>query len=67
MSCVIKDGNIYKVYIKGADNVIKRRLKPGEQPYLEYIDGKLMEFSRIGLRTLMMAMKVLSEQEWEHF
>lgn len=26
MSCIIKDHGVYKLYVKGADNVIKKRL-----------------------------------------
>lgn len=26
MSVIVKDGNVYKLYVKGADNVIKLRL-----------------------------------------
>lgn len=53
MSVIVKDGNIYKVYIKGADNIIKERLKKGDQKYLDNAVLKLEQFSRIGLRTLM--------------
>ena len=28
MSVIIKDNGIYKLYIKGADSIIKARLKP---------------------------------------
>jgi magnesium-transporting ATPase (P-type) len=37
MSVIIKDGNNYKLYVKGADNIIKQRLKKGEQKYLDNI------------------------------
>lgn len=61
------DGTV-KVYVKGADNIIKQRLKYSiEQPFLKYIDGQLSDFSRIGLRTLLMAMKVLSNDEYTAF
>ncbi|CAD8148969.1 unnamed protein product [Paramecium pentaurelia] len=66
MSVIIKDNGIYKLYIKGADSIIKARLKP-DQPFLEFIQNKLSEFSTIGLRTLLMAMKILSEQEYLAF
>lgn len=64
MSAIIKDDGVYKVYIKGADSIIKARLKKDSQPYQAYIDQKLTDFSNIGLRTLMMAMKVLSDAEY---
>ena len=64
MSVIIREGNIYKVYIKGADNIIKSRLGPN-QPFLEQIEMYLNQFSLIGLRTLMVAMKILSEDEYK--
>ncbi|EGR27708.1 phospholipid-translocating p-type flippase family protein, putative [Ichthyophthirius multifiliis] len=68
MSVIIKDGNLYKMYIKGADNIIKKRLsgqKP--QPFLKTIENHLSKFSIVGLRTLMMAMKIISEDEYLSF
>ncbi|CAD8052350.1 unnamed protein product [Paramecium sonneborni] len=66
MSVIIRDNGIYKLYIKGADSIIKARLRP-DQPFLGFIQNKLQEFSTIGLRTLLMAMKILSEQEYLEF
>ncbi|CAK55960.1 unnamed protein product (macronuclear) [Paramecium tetraurelia] len=66
MSVIIKDNGVYKLYIKGADSIIKARLRP-DQPFLGFIQNKLSEFSTIGLRTLLMAMKILSEQEYLAF
>lgn len=69
MSVIIQDEDgKYKLLIKGADNIIKGRLNTKiKQPFLDYIVGMLDEFSRIGLRTLLMAMKVLSKNEYEEF
>lgn len=67
MSVLIRDEGLIKLYIKGADNIIKLRLKKDSQPFLHYIDERLDEFSRIGLRTLLMAMRVLSENEYAEF
>ncbi|CAD8048326.1 unnamed protein product [Paramecium sonneborni] len=66
MSVIIKDNGVYKLYIKGADSIIKARLRQ-DQPFLGFIQNKLQEFSTIGLRTLLMAMKILSEQEYQAF
>jgi magnesium-transporting ATPase (P-type) len=68
MSVIIRenDGRI-KLLIKGADNIIKARLSKKTQPFLKFIEGQLDEFSKIGLRTLLMAMKLLSETEYEEF
>lgn len=46
MSTIIRDQNgIIKLYIKGADSLIKARLGKN-QPYLQYVDQKLEYFSR---------------------
>ncbi len=66
MSIIIKDGTKYKLYIKGADNVIRSRLNNNiDQPYLQTIEKKLDEFSKMGLRTLLIAWKELSTQEYD--
>lgn len=66
MSIIVKDGNKYKLYIKGADNVIKSRLSTNnDQPYLKKIEKKLDEFSKMGLRTLLIAWKELTPQQFE--
>ena len=67
MSILVKDpdDDHYKLYVKGADSIIKERLED------EQIDsammGKVNDFlnkaSTKGYRTLLMAMKVLEEDE----
>lgn len=47
------------MYIKGADSIIKERLSKDNQLNL---DDELNKFSVIGLRTLLVAMRVISEQ-----
>ena len=61
MSVVVRDNGVIKMFVKGADNIIRDRLSRKEQPFLEYNQSKLNEYSRKGLRTLMVAMKVYSE------
>ncbi|KAL4486127.1 hypothetical protein ABPG72_012180 [Tetrahymena utriculariae] len=68
MSVIIRDGNVIKLYIKGADSIIKSRLHTTkQQPFLDKTNDYLTQFSLIGLRTLMMAMKILSEEEYQDF
>lgn len=68
MSVIIQDKGIYKIYVKGADSIIKARLAENTpQPFLEQTNDYLTQFSLIGLRTLMMAVKVLSENEYQVF
>jgi len=43
MSVLVKDGKYYKLYIKGADNIIKDKLnKKVEQKYKENAEEKLL-------------------------
>lgn len=66
MSVIIRDNGVIKMLIKGADSIIINRLKQDiKQPYLEHIQKKLGQFSCKGLRTLCLAMKVITEQELE--
>lgn len=56
------------MFVKGADNVIKERLDSKiPQPYLENADKKLTEFSIVGLRTLLIGMKIMSKDEVDRF
>jgi len=65
MSMLLRDGADIKLYIKGADNVILERLNyETEQPYLKFINEKLEEFSKQGYRTLVYAMRMVSEDEY---
>jgi len=66
MSILLKRSNRVKLFIKGADNVILARLsKKKPQLFLKDIMLKLDEFSKLGLRTLCIAMKVLEVKEAE--
>lgn len=66
MSAIMRmpDGRIM-LFCKGADSVIYSRLKPGEQKQLRKITGEHLEmFAREGLRTLCIAQKEISEDEY---
>ncbi|CAD8146015.1 unnamed protein product [Paramecium octaurelia] len=66
MSVIIRHNGVIKLYTKGADAIIKARLSPN-QKYLDGMDQKLDMFSRKGLRTLCLAMRVLSEEQFNQF
>ncbi|CAD8196188.1 unnamed protein product [Paramecium octaurelia] len=66
MSVIINDNGVIKLYIKGADNIIKDRLLP-DQLFLNEIINYLDDFSKIGLRCLLMATRVLSHEEYQEF
>ena len=64
-SVIIKDGNTYKLYIKGADNKIQELLDPAsKQEFKDTAMRYVNHFSAKGYRTLLVAMKVLDEQEY---
>lgn len=64
MSVVVRSNGIIKMYIKGADSIIKSRLARDQTLNL---DDELTRFSRIGLRTLLIGMKIISEGEYSTF
>ena len=67
-SVIIKDGNIYKLYIKGADNIIEERLNESTpKEILNKAKYYVNLFSSKGYRTLFVAMRILSEKEYENF
>ncbi|KAF2136624.1 uncharacterized protein K452DRAFT_322282 [Aplosporella prunicola CBS 121167] len=67
MSAVIRmpDGKIV-LFCKGADSIIYSRLKRGEQSELRKVTAEHLEmFAREGLRTLCIAQKELTEEEYQ--
>ncbi|KAL6710873.1 phospholipid transporting ATPase [Coniothyrium glycines] len=69
MSAIIRmpNGKIM-LFCKGADSMIYSRLIPGEQRQLRATTGEHLEmFAREGLRTLCIAQREVSEQEYEEW
>lgn len=64
MSVVVRSNGMIKMYIKGADSIIKSRLSKENRLNL---DDELNRFSRIGLRTLLIGMRIISEAEYTQF
>jgi magnesium-transporting ATPase (P-type) len=64
MSVVIREDGLIKMYTKGADSIVKARLARGQTFSL---DDELHKFSVVGLRTLLIAMRVISEEEYSAF
>lgn len=64
MSVIVRSGGVIKLYTKGADSIIKSRLYPNQKLNL---DDELNSFSRIGLRTLLIGMRIISEAEYNTF
>lgn len=64
MSVIVRSGNQIKLYTKGADSIIKSRLSLDQKLNL---DSELDRFAKIGLRTLLIGMRLISEQEYSQF
>ncbi|EEP79669.1 hypothetical protein UREG_04515 [Uncinocarpus reesii 1704] len=67
MSAIVRmpDGTI-RLFCKGADSIIYSRLAPGEQQELRKKTAEHLEiFAREGLRTLCIAERILSEEEYQ--
>lgn len=71
MSIIVRDpaDKKIKMFTKGADSIIKDRLDPAQIDIsmLADIDTFLTKASNKGLRTLLMAMRVLDEAEYNQF
>ncbi|XP_029359259.1 phospholipid-transporting ATPase ID isoform X2 [Echeneis naucrates] len=66
MSVIVRnpEGRI-RLYCKGADTVLLERLHPCNQELMNITSDHLNEYAADGLRTLALAYKDLSEEEWE--
>ena len=67
-SVIVKDNNTIKLYIKGADSIIEQRLsKNTNQDILKKCKECVNYFSSQGFRTLLIGMKILSQNEYNKF
>ena len=67
-SVLVKEGSLYKLYIKGADSIIEERLDESTPSIvLERSRYFVNLFSSKGYRTLYIAMRILSVEEVEDF
>ena len=67
-SVIVKDNNMIKLYIKGADTIIEERLsKNTNKNILEKCRENVNYFSSMGYRTLLVGMKILSQNEYDIF
>ncbi|KAM3614529.1 uncharacterized protein V6R79_015801 [Siganus canaliculatus] len=66
MSVIVRnpDGSI-RLYCKGADTVLLERLHPCNQELMTITSDHLNEYAADGLRTLALAYRDLTEDEWE--
>ena len=67
-SVIVKENNIIKLYIKGADSIIEQRLhKDTNLNILEKCRESINYFSSQGYRTLLIGMKIISQEEYNTF
>nr|XP_057939909.1 phospholipid-transporting ATPase ID isoform X2 [Doryrhamphus excisus] len=66
MSVIVRnpEGKI-RLYCKGADTVLLERLHPCNQKLIDITSDHLHEYATEGLRTLTLAYRDLSEEEWD--
>ena len=71
MSILVRDpkDEHLKLYVKGADDVIRERLQVDSQDprIVENVENFVKESSAKGLRTLLYGMKILDEDEVQAF
>ena len=67
MSIIVKDNTGIKLYIKGADCEISRRLSKSslENENFKVISDGLIQFSKKGLRTLMIAYRRIKQKDYD--
>ena len=65
LSVIVRDKGIIKMYIKGADSEMKKLIaKDTQLEFLEEATHYSDNFSKSGLRTLFVGMKIIDEQEY---
>ena len=65
---IVKEKGLIKLFCKGADSIIKERMSPNT-PFQILKQGEyyIDKFSKKGLRTLFVSMKILSQEEYDIF
>ena len=65
---IVKDRGLIKVYVKGADSVIEERLSnKTNKSILKQCKYYINKFSSHGYRTLFIAMKIISQKEYDEY
>ena len=66
MSIIVRDGDKIKIYCKGADIEISKRLslKSKKSDKFQFLSKELDNFSKIGYRTLMVASRIIKESDY---
>jgi magnesium-transporting ATPase (P-type) len=66
MSVIVRDRSNNKIflYTKGADSIIEKRMAPMNKQIKDRTWDLLQNYANIGLRTLLLAMREIPEQEF---
>jgi phospholipid-transporting ATPase len=68
MAVIIQDQDKkIKMFCKGADSIMIPRYHPEKKPDFDNIMEKVEEYAQIGLRTLLLGYKELTQEEYEAF
>ena len=68
MSVIVRHNGKIKLYMKGADNMVLAKLdRRTEQPFLQQVTSQIKGFSNQGLRTLLVGVKFLTEEQYRAF
>lgn len=67
MSVVLKFNEKVYLLTKGADDVLREQLTGPAAEEMEMLDESLVEAAQRGLRTMMLAYRVVEQQEWDEF
>lgn len=66
MSVILRDKDgVIKIFCKGADNVMLQRASTSNQEYINVTIEHLEMFAKDGLRTLVLAYRVISDDEYQ--
>ncbi len=66
MSVILRDENgVIKLYTKGADDVMLARASNTDRKYVDITLSHLEAFAKDGFRTLVLAYRIVSEQEYQ--
>lgn len=66
MSVILEDEQgAITIYTKGADSIIIKRLHKGQERILENLSNNLNSYGAEGLRTLMLAQKTITKEEYK--
>lgn len=64
MSVILREGDDIILLTKGADSIIEKRLAKGQEADVKEAFDALEDFGKEGLRTLMLAQRTITQEEY---